>query len=376
MSEIPYDAGVAFEQYLSRAAVPVALAAACWASPCATCAAPGRTCARSGSPPRIRCGTSSSPSRGCGSATPPIRRPARADLLAIGLALLLAAGASALIIGRVRRYEALGRMRFAAEHSQGPAPTSADVVPGRWRVEGTIGPGRRVTLAVTAELRNLGTTPRAHLAFELDPLLEIAEARAGEGGLTLSRSWDRLAVELTPPIPPAAAGSSASASRRAGDADDRPADLRVPELPQALRPPPARPVRPRAPGPLEQLPGAGDLAAPDPAHRLRPLAHPPLPALEAGRRAAGGGGVLHPAGGPHPRARDPPGLFLADACGGVARSGRLASNCRLRLADLAGGRLQLRVLPAPRSGTTVAVYPAHAALGELHLGSYQVGTAS
>ena len=93
-------------------------------------------------------------------------------------------------------------MRFAAEHSQGPAPTSADVVPGRWRMEGTIGPGRRVTLAVTAELRNLGTAPQSHLAFELNPLLEIAEARAGEGGLTLSRSWDRLAVELAPPIPP------------------------------------------------------------------------------------------------------------------------------------------------------------------------------
>ena len=71
----------------------------------------------------------------------------------------------------------------------------------------------------------------------------------------------------------------------------------------------------------------------------------------------------------------PPGLFLADACGGVARSGRLASGCRLPLADLAVlGGSSYRILPAPRSGTTVAVYPAHAKLGELHLAFLQGST--
>ena len=132
----------------------------------------------------------------------PDPRPARADLLALTALLLLTAGVAALALGRVRYYEAIGKARFDAEASEGPAPTPGDVTPGRWRVEGTLGPDRWVDLTVTAEMRNAGPSPQSHLAFELNPALRIKEARPAEGRLTLSRRWDRFAVDLVPPIPP------------------------------------------------------------------------------------------------------------------------------------------------------------------------------
>jgi hypothetical protein len=376
VSEIPYDAGVACEQYLTRAAVPVALAAA-------VLGLAVRYLRRTRPDVRPQRIPPAHPLRNFLVTLARLREryapdpaPARADLLAMGLALLLAAGASAFIISRVRHYEALGRMRFAAEHSQGPAPTSADVVPGSWRVEGTIGPGRRVTLAVTAELRNLGTVPRAHLAFELDPLLEIAEARAGKGELKLSRSWDRLAVELTPPIPPG--GRRELRFRLAGEPGTpmiAPQTFEYPRFHKRF----GIHLHPRFDRELLDLSNSYRAPAISP-RRIRLAASDlsPIPRYQPWKLDEDQQVVEEsytPQADLTLALASPPGLFLADACGSVARSGRLASNCRLPLADLAVlGGSSYRTLPATGSGTTVAVYPAHARLGELHLAFLQNGT--
>ena len=232
-------------------------------------------------------------------------------------------------------------------HSEGAATTPVDVVPGRWRIEGTLGPDRSVALdGDRRDAQRWAPCRAAHLAFELNPLLEIAEARAGEGGLTLSRSWDRLAVELAPPIPPG--GRREIRFRLAGapaDADDRSADLRVPQLPQALRHPPAPPVRPRASGPLEQLSGAGDLAAPDPA-RAPPTSRP-SPATSPGswtRSSRWSEESYTPQADVTLALAGPPGLLLADACGGIAALG--APGGRLP-APARGSRRAGRPLPHP-----------------------------
>jgi hypothetical protein len=301
--------------------------------------------------------------------------PSRTDLLAIGTALLLAAGGSALVIGHARRYEALGRARFATEKAEGPAPTPADVLPGAWRVEGTLGPGRQVALVVTAEMRNLGSTPRGHLAFELNPLLEIAEARAGEGRLALSRSWDRLAVELNPPIPPG--GRRELRFRLAGEPAEVLIDPRLFDFP-SFHKRFGDHLHARFDRDLLDLSTSYEAPAISP-RRIRLTASDlsPIPRYQAWKLDED----LRVQDESYTPQADVtislaglPGVFLADTCGSATRSGRLASGCRLPLTELAvvGGRYQS--LPSQESGTTVAVYPVHAKLGELHLAFLNGGT--
>ncbi|HEV7519419.1 MAG TPA: hypothetical protein VGR07_24270, partial [Thermoanaerobaculia bacterium] len=202
VSDAPYDAGVAAEQYLTRAALPLALAALClgaavlflrrsrpdvrpWRIPAGH---PLRTFLALLSRLRER--------------ARPDPRPARADLLVLAVALLAAAGLAAVPLGRARSYDTLARARYTAEREGGPDPTPTDLLPGRWRLEGRIGPGRAVDLTVTAEMRNLGAGPRAHLAFELDPYLRLLAVSSPEGQVSAARRWDRLAIDLVPPLPP------------------------------------------------------------------------------------------------------------------------------------------------------------------------------
>ncbi len=295
--------------------------------------------------------------------------PVRTDLLAIGALLLLAAGASALLIGRVNHFEALGRERFAAESLRTLAPTPSELIPGRWRVEGALGPDRRVSLAVTAEMRNVGSAPLGHLAFELNPQLAIAEARAGEGTLRLSRSWDRLAVEVAPPIPPGGrreirfqiAGAPAEARIDPQIFEDFSFHVRF-----------GRHLTHRFDRDLIDLSSSFLTPALSP-RRIRLLASDlsPIPRYQSWELDEE---QNVPAESFTPQANvalsltGPAGALLADSCGDTSRTGRLAGGCQLPLGDLAvvGGRYVTLFTAA--SGTTVAVYPAHVQAGTLHLG--------
>lgn len=303
----------------------------------------------------------------------PDPRPSRLDLLAMGLILLAAAGFAALIVERGVRFQELGQRRFASEKSEEPAPTPADVTPRRWRVEGTLGPGRQVSLALTAEMVNQGKEPRSHLAFQLNPSLRIEEARSSSGSLRLSRRWDRLAVDLEPPIPPG--GSREIRFRLAGAPEETRFSLRVgfygfhkgfgehlharfhrdlEDLSQSQRIPAISASRIS----LE----ASDLV-PVPRYEPWKLSQDPET-----NRIRVTGETFRPQADVSLSLAVPRDVFLADACGGTARSGRLTSRCRLPLADflVAGG--PHRPLASPAGGATVAVFPSHQALGESHLG--------
>ncbi len=376
VSESPYDAGVAAEQYLAQAAVPAALAAAVLGLAVLFLRRnrPDVRPLRIGPEHPLR--TFLTSLARLREQYTPDAVPAREDLLAMSLALLVTAGCSGLVLGRAHRYQALGDTRFAAEESAAPAPTPDDLVPGRWRLEGTIGPGREVTLAVAAEIRNVGRQPRAHLAFELNPFLRITGAAAGEGQLVVSRHWDRMAVDLTPPIPPG--GRRELRFHLAGEPEEvafgLPRNLEAGFYTLFSRHLHARFSR-----------DAADLS--------RSFL---VPAISA-RRVDLAASALVPVPRYHSWKLDddlfvpeetflppadvslslavPRGLFLADSCGGVAREGHLASRCRLSPAELAvaGGRYRVLAGPAP-SGATIAVYPFHAAQGELHLGFLTRGT--
>ena len=375
VSESPYDAGVAAEQYLARSAVPVALAAA-------VLGLAVRFLRRNRPDVRPLRISPQHPLRTFLGSLARLREqytpdplPAREDLLAVALALLVTAGGSALILRRAHLYQALGEARFSAEEAAEPSPTPAGLVPGRWRIEGTIGAGRELALAVAAEIRNMGAEPASHLAFELNPFLKVLGAEAGEGRLALVRRWDRLAVDLTPPIAPG--GRRELRFRLAGE--PREIAFALPRSTEAG---------------FHKLFSAHlharfsrDLA--DLSHSYR------VPAVSDRRVDLAGSGLI-----PVPRYHSwkldddlrtpeetflpladislslaaPRDFFLADSCGGIAREGLLASRCRLSPAELAvaGGRYR-RLRPAA-NGATVAVYPFHARLGELHLGFLARGT--
>lgn len=296
-------------------------------------------------------------------------RPSRADLLVLGLGLLVAAGAVLLLDGRARHYEALGRVRYDAERRQGPPPTPADVLPGRWRIAGRIGPGRGVDLTVTAEVVNRGRVPRSHLAFSLNPHLRLREASTARGPVAVKRAWDRLSLELSTPLAPGerrtlrfrlagepaqilftpTTGSYVSFQKRfdehlhaqfARSLLDFSASYRISSL----------------------SPRRIELEAMD----LTPLPRYQTWQLDDDRRVRKE--TFHPQADLELDLATPRGVLLAGSCGDLGSDGRLQGSCRLPLSELAvlGGRY--RLLPAPAAGPKVAVYPTHAALGELHLG--------
>jgi hypothetical protein len=312
-------------------------------------------------------------------------RPSRTDLLALGLALLLAIGALAVLVERAEHYQRLGTARFVTEAAGKPDPTPNDVVPGRWRLEGTLGPGQEVALTVTGEMLNHGAVPRGHLAFTLNPHVRVETAAASEGTLNLSRHWDRLAVELSPPIPPGGARElrfrlrgepaeerlfSSVASywgfhRAFGDHLNAKFGRDLVDLSKGYRVPALSPRR------IELK--AVDLTPVPRYQTWKMYADEEMPhVLQMPEE------VFFPLAEVSLDLAAPPGFLVADPCGGLvspARPGRLTSHCRLAVSDLtvAGGHYQ--ELPRPGgTGATVAVLPFHAALGELHLGFLAHGT--
>lgn len=297
--------------------------------------------------------------------------PALADRLAVAAGLLAAAAILGLLFGRAYAYESLAAVRYASEATAAAAPTPPAVVPGRWRIGGRFDRSSRVSLEIAGEMINTGRTPASHLAFQLNPDLDL-KVTADAGTASVSRAWDHLALELAPPIPPG--------GRR--------------ELRFRLSGVPSRTVFPQAPagsfGGKPSFKGSYEL------HRDAQFSRDRLNFATAWREPSiSGFGVnlsrgallpipvyggwrrederetetISPAAQVEVSLAVPPGLFLADSCGGVAVSGRLASRCRAALADFSvvGGR-QTLLQDAGEAGMAVAVFPAHRQVASLHLG--------
>lgn len=296
-----------------------------------------------------------------------------ADRAGMACAFLLSAAAVAALLVRADRYDERA-WRWVRAEMNPPESTSREVLPGLWRIEGTVAADGEVALRVAGTLRNAGAAPQKHLAFSLDPEVAVAAVTADVGNVRSTRIWDRLLLEVDPPL--------------------RPGERR--ELRFRLAGRPARTVFPDRPKPHRLVDDA--FGAHQRAIFGRDLidfsATYQIPSVSGYRVDLRGEDLLPvPRYGPWtftneygvlPRVAEetvfpaaevslslgvPPGLFLADACGGIARGGRLESRCRLPLAELsvAGGRH--RLLPrSGASGAAVAVFPSHRAAGELHLG--------
>jgi hypothetical protein len=298
---------------------------------------------------------------------------APADRTGLTMALVLAALAGAVVLARADRYDESAWRMVRAEMNP-PPPMSRDILPGLWTIEGTVTADGEVALRVAGTLRNAGRAPEAHLAFALARGLQVAGIAADAGRVRPVRIWDRLLVDLDPPLRP---GESRELRFRLSG---RPARTVFPDRPKPHR------LVDQAFGAHQRSIFARDLIDFSPSYQV--------PAVSGYRVALRADDLLPvPRYGPwtftndygvDPRVADevvfpkaevrlslavPPDLFLADACGGVAHGGRLESRCALPLAELmvAGGRHRV-LTGGETAGTTVAVFPAHQGAGEIHLG--------
>lgn len=289
--------------------------------------------------------------------------PDPADRNTLALGALVSVALVATLFVRSVRYEDLAAARYGAETSPSPSSTPATVVPGLWRVEGRIGPGSAISVQVAGELINHGTEPAGHLSFQINPHLD-AEVAADAGRAVLSRGWARLDLELEPPIPPG--GRRTLRFHVSGE----PAATVFPLMP-------GQPFKSIWREHSEGLFSRDRIAFADtyrePAvsgYGVRLLGGDLLPVPRYG--AWKDPEVVFPPARVELSLSGPPGLFLADSCGGIGRPSadgvRLASRCRMPLADfgvVGGGQ---RLLGGETSGMAVAVFPAHEKTAELHLG--------
>jgi ABC-type transport system involved in multi-copper enzyme maturation permease subunit len=312
----------------------------------------------------------------------PDPKPAPADRVALACALALAAGAVGLKVERSVHYERLAERRWRAETGGKPAPMAVAVVPEAWRIEGRFDAAGSVALAVRGTLKNSGGRPEGHLAFTLNPGLSLTAAVADRGRVSVGREWDRLAIEVDPPIPPG--GSRELRFRLAG----RPRAIKF-NLPpweggdlasfahSYEKNRNARLSHDRTDLSLSyRVPAISGLRIDLAADELTPVPRyttwAPLPDGNVADE------VYFPLARLEIALSVPRDLLVADSCGGLSDpddrtggAGRLNSRCTLSLPELAvrGGRQ--RLLPeGAKNGTAVAVFPAHRAAGELHLGFF------
>jgi hypothetical protein len=308
--------------------------------------------------------------------------PAPADFLVLTCALALAAGAVGLEVERSVRYEKLAGRRWKAETGGAPAPMAVAVVPDAWRIEGGFDASGRVALSVRGTLRNSGDRPQGHLAFSLNPGLELTSVAADRGRVSIDRVWDRLAIEVDPPIPP---GGRRELRFRLGgrpgatkfnlppwQGGDLASFAHAYEKNRNARLGHDRTDLSRS----YQVPAISGLRIDLVASDLTPVPRYTTWAPVADGNVADE--VYFPLARLEIALSVPRGLLVADSCGGLSDpertaggAGRLDSRCTLSLPELTvrGGRQ--RLLPeSTKNGTAVAVFPAHRAAGELHLGFF------
>ncbi len=116
---------------------------------------------------------------------------------AVTLGVLGSIVAIGLLFVRFDQFAALAAERYAAEKG-GPAAMTTSVAPESVVIRGRIAGGEaRITAQMT--LRNRGPHPVAHLGFELNPALQAA-VKSDRGRARLQRRWQRIGVELDPPL--------------------------------------------------------------------------------------------------------------------------------------------------------------------------------
>lgn len=116
--------------------------------------------------------------------------------------LLVAGAILTAMVDRQLDRRALATNAYETLKGEKEQPTALEVVPDHWRVAGELDARGGVELVVRAGMLNSGREPAEHLAFMLNPALEVSAIRAEGYRLASERSWDRLLLRPEPPLPP------------------------------------------------------------------------------------------------------------------------------------------------------------------------------
>lgn len=140
--------------------------------------------------------------------------PQRADILLLLATLALAAGAVVMLLEREARFASLAARRYAAEIETNRRPMSDLLVVRSARIEGDL--GREVRTRTTLEIENRGPRPESHLAFTLHPTFALV-CDGQRRPFRITRTWDRVAIDLEEPIAPGATTTLACTTRGVPD---------------------------------------------------------------------------------------------------------------------------------------------------------------
>jgi ABC-type transport system involved in multi-copper enzyme maturation permease subunit len=141
-----------------------------------------------------------------------------ADRVLMVAGLALAALLVANSVGQQKAFAALARERFAAERTAA-VPTSTSVLLDSVHIDASVTLGGFLHSRAVTAVRNGGSRPEAHLSFMLNPLLSLRAATVDRGGVHVRRAWERLDVDLDPPLAPGESRSLTFAI------EGRPADI-------------------------------------------------------------------------------------------------------------------------------------------------------
>ncbi|MEM1204666.1 MAG: hypothetical protein AAGN66_15665 [Acidobacteriota bacterium] len=306
----------------------------------------------------------------------------RWELVAAGVGFTTLALCLGLVLARQQHYLGLASERFQEETGQNHfEPVPPGVQAKDWAITGEVLPGGRLDLQVVATISNGEADPAPHLAFTVNPFLQLRGIEAIARDISIQRSWDRLKVELDPPLGP---GESLEFRMALTGRPQHP-DFHVhgwynsesfalkfkgflgrnyPNLASDLALTKPRPAISRRRVDL----GPGDLG-PVLRYTTWELTPPPVEDLEPGWDVLPES--FHPALDLRIDLRVPKGLQIADSCGHTLSNDdprRLQGSCRTALSTfrIRGGRL----VPAPSSDrVTMLTLPGHT-----HLARHQTQT--
>jgi hypothetical protein len=124
-----------------------------------------------------------------------------ADRVALVVGLILALLVTASIVHEQAAFASLAAERFAGETEQG-VPTSTGIVAESVTIDGEIGIDGSMHDRVAAIIRNTADHPENHLSFDLNPDVTLQKLAVTSGAARMRRVWERLDVELDPPLAP------------------------------------------------------------------------------------------------------------------------------------------------------------------------------